>query len=476
MYQGKFNQAEATAEKVNKKKKRGMSKSGKVFLCCLLAFVLIFFIAITFVMGALQDWLVRFEASQPTTKAAEVFQEVFADPDWQEIYQLSGEQDTEYINKDTYAAYMAEATAGKTINYIETSAGLSGDKKFIVRANGLRFATFTLAKADPNAETPVWELVEVKLLFNRNDFLPETPPVVQTLEFSVVTLPGYTVTVNGNVLGEADIIRTVMTKAESYLPEGTHGYRLVEYGIYGLKEAPGVTVTDADGNAVELTFDDQTGVFSHDLDITEITDTERETVENAAIAYGEYMIGKNKGNLRKYFDSSTATYSTIVSNETWMQSYSSYRFGDAAVTEYYRYSDKLYSARIAIILYVTRGDGSVKEYDLDTTFFIQKQGDSWKVIEMTNVHVQEQLTDIRLTYMVDDEVLYTEMVAADTRSITTPEVPTVEGKTFAGWFTKTVDAEGNTKMSLAFAPNENNTVTLASDLEPMVVYAWYEEA
>jgi hypothetical protein len=188
------------------------------------------------------------------------------------------------------------------------------------------------------------------------------------------------------------------------------------------------------------------------------------------------MIGKNKGNLRKYFDSSKPTYSTITSNETWMQSYSSYRFGDAEVSEYYRYSSKLYSARIKMILYVTRGNGSVKEYDLDTTFFLEKQGDSWKVIEMTNVHVQEQMTDIRLTYMVDDKVLFTEMVASDSRSITTPEVPAVEGKTFAGWFTKTVDAEGNTKMSLAFAPNEDNKVSLSSELEPMVVYAWYEEA
>ena len=201
MYQGKFNQAEATAKRVTKKKKRGMSKNGKIFTCCLLAFVLIFVVALTFVMGALQDWLVRFEASQPTSKAAEVFQQVFADPDWEQIYELSGETDTEYVNKTAYTAYMDKLTEGKTINYIETSAGLSGDKKFIVRANGIRFATFTLAKADPNAEIPVWELTDVELLFNRKDLAPE-PPMVQTMNFSVVTIPGYTVTVNGKVLAD----------------------------------------------------------------------------------------------------------------------------------------------------------------------------------------------------------------------------------------------------------------------------------
>ena len=475
MYQGKFNQAEATAKRVTKKKKRGMSKNGKIFTCCLLAFVLIFVVALTFVMGALQDWLVRFEASQPTSKAAEVFQQVFADPDWEQIYELSGETDTEYVNKTAYAAYMDKLTEGKTINYIETSAGLSGDKKFIVRANGIRFATFTLAKADPNAEIPVWELTDVELLINRKDLAPE-PPMVQTMNFSVVTIPGYTVTVNGKVLADTDIIRTVTTKAETYLPEDVHGYRLVEYGIYGVDEAPGVTVTDPDGNEVELSFDDQTGIFSHEITTAEIGEAEQTAMVNAATAYCEYMIGKNKGNLRKYFDSNKETYSTIIKNETWMQSYASYKVGEATVTEYYRYADKLFSARISLTLRVTRKDSSVKEYPLDTTFFVEKQGDSWKVIEMTNVAVQEQMTDVRLTYMLDNEVVHTEMVAADSRSITTPEAPAVEGKTFLGWFTKSVDAEGNTTMSLAFAPNENNTVTLGADLEPMVVYAWYEEA
>ncbi len=473
MYQGKFNQAEAA---VATQKKRDKRKSGKIFACCLLGFVLLFVIALAVVMGALQKWLIRFEASQPTSKASEVFQQVFENPNWEEIYQLSGEEDTEYINETTYAAYMDTLTEGKTINYIETSAGLSGDKKFIVRANGTRIATFTLGKVDPNAEVPVWELKKVELLFDRNDFVPEKPPVVQTMTFSVVTVPGYTVNVNGEALTEADIIRTVTTKAETYLPEGVHGYRLVEYGIYGLEEAPGVTVTDADGNAVELTFDDQTGVFSHDLDITQITDAEHQTMLKAAVAYGEYMIGKNRGNLRKYFDSGKPAYATICGVEIFMQDYTGYRFGEETVSEYYRYSDTLYSARIKVILYVTRKNGSVKEYDLDTTFFVEKQSDGWKVIDMTNINVQEQITNVRLTYMVDDELLHTEMVAADSRLITTPDVPAVEGKTFAGWFTKTVDAEGNTKMSLAFAPSENNTVTLSPDLEPMVVYAWYEEA
>lgn len=475
MYQGKFDQAETTAEKV-RRKKRGMSKSGKIFCCCLLSFVLIFIIAVACVMGALQNWLIRFEASQPTSKASEVFHQIFENPNWQEIYELSGEEDTEYVNKAAYAAYMDELTEGKTINYIETSAGLSGDKKFIVRANGTRIATFTLAKVDPNAETPVWELTKVELLFNRKDFVPEKPPVVQTMKFSVITIPGYTVTVNGNPLTETDIIRTVTTKAESYLPEGVHGYRTVEYGIYGLTEVPEVTVTDAAGKQITLTYEEKSGVFTHTFDTTEITDAEHQTMLKAAVAYGEFMIGKNRGNLRKYFDSSKPSYATISGVEIFMQDYTGYRFGEEEVTEYYRYSDDLYSARIKVILYVTRKNGTVKEYDLDTTFFMEKQGDSWKVIEMSNVHMQEQITNIRLTYMMDDQLLHTEMVASDTRSITTPEVPAVEGKTFAGWFTKTVDAEGNTKMSLAFAPNETNTVALSSDLEPMVVYAWYEEA
>ena len=83
---------------------------------------------------------------------------------------------------------------------------------------------------------------------------------------------------------------------------------------------------------------------------------------------------------------------------------------------------------------------------------------------------------MRLTYKDGDKLLHTEMVNADTNTVTPPEVAVPAGKVFSGWFTETADEKGNKTMTLAFPPSENSTVTLPSDnvLKPMVLYALFE--
>jgi hypothetical protein len=110
----------------------------------MLAIVLIFIIAMAFAMNALKEWLVSFEASQPTAKCDQVFAELFHEPDWEQLYNLAGEQDSHGVNAQSFASYMEEKIGDTKLTCIETSAGLSGDKKFIVRCGTEKVATFTL--------------------------------------------------------------------------------------------------------------------------------------------------------------------------------------------------------------------------------------------------------------------------------------------------------------------------------------------
>ena len=95
---------------------------------------------------------------------------------------------------------------------------------------------------------------------------------------------------------------------------------------------------------------------------------------------------------------------------------------------------------------------------------------------MTNSNPQETVTSVRLTYLSEDQVIHTEMVDAETNALTLPEVTAPEGKTFAGWFTQTVNENGGTTMELVFEPSESGSVRLPSDtvLEPMTLYALYQ--
>ena len=109
--------------------------------------------------------------------------------------------------------------------------------------------------------------------------------------------------------------------------------------------------------------------------------------------------------------------------------------------------------------------------------FLQKDKDGkWLVNNMTNVNIHEILTQVRLTWMQDGEVLASEMLDASTNFLTPPAVTAPEGKEFIGWFTETTDADGNVTLSLVFAPTESGTINLADSyvLEPMVLQARFE--
>lgn len=448
----------------NKHKRKQASGGTILFYSVYLLVILIFLIGMSLVLNALNDWLVRYEASQPKVKCQQVFSELFADPDWAALYEQAGAEDTVFENAETYADYMEKHT--ETLTYIETSAGLSGDKKYIVRAGSEKIATFTLTADNKDAEIPDWKLGTVELILDRK------------LDITVLASPDCTVTVNGIPADESFVRRTVATAAEHYLPEGVHGYRLQELYISGLLTEPVVAAYDKDGEAVDLIYDEQTRTYSQKTaDSTAISDSEKTAVLTAAETYCKFMIGAaSKTDLKTCFDAEAPIYSTIIKNETWMQGYSGYAFGEAAVTNYYRYSESLFSVRVSLTLNVTRGDGSIKPYDLNSTFFFSGKNGSYLVSEMTNVDVTEQTESVRLTYICDGDVLEALMVSAEAHSLTPPAVAAPEGKVFAGWFTETVDEKGNKTMSLAFLPDENGSVELPSDskLVPMTLYALFE--
>ena len=448
-----------------RRRKKRTTKGTYIFYGVYLSLILVFFIVIGIAMVALKNWLINFEAAQPKVKSQQVFEQLFSAPDWAEIYALANPDDSASESKNDYAAYMEELVGDDELTFIETSAGLSGDKKYIVCHGNQTVATFTLTAQDKDAEVPDWQLGTVEVYFSRS------------LSYKIITLPGHTVTVNGKTLDDSCIIRTVSTKAEDYLPEGTHGYRLQEFQITDLKSKPQVIVTDEQGQAVEMTYDEQTGTYSQVLaEAPTISAEEYDVVLAAAKAYSEYMIAGSYG-LTKYFDTGSQIYKTITGGMIIRQSYSSYKFETETISDYYRYSDDLFSAKINLVTKVTRKDGTVKEFEVDSTLIFEKSGGKWIVRDMVNVNIQEQVTMVRLTYKdSENNVLSSEFVDSQADRLTTPTVTVPEGQVFAGWFMESVDQNGNTTLTLKFRPDENGNVILGGnqDLESMVLVARFE--
>ena len=422
-----------------------------VFLLLLLAVFLFIRFAV------LRPWLVRFETSQPKYASQEVFAELFSPADWNKIYDLAGLEE----DRERFIRAMEEMTGEQTLTMVETSAGLSGDRRYIVKAGTDNLAVFTLVSEEQDKQVS-WKLGGLELLMGRN------PDVVL-----VRTLAGQRVLVDGAELGESCQVQTTETAAERYLPEGVHGRRTILWQSQGND----VTVLDENGSEVPLTLDTDSGCFIVEEPDEVPTREERDALIGAAEVYAMYMIrAANSAQLQKYFDSESAIYQTIRSSEIWIKTPSGHSFSNETVGEFCRYGEDMFSARVSMHMDVKRGNGTTKPYEVDSTLFFHRKNGAWRAFEMTNMDVQEELVHTRLVFMDGEKELGNMFVSSQDHSFTPPAVPDRPGEHFAGWAVRSREGN-NVTMTVQFQPGEDGTVTLSAgyELEPMTLYAVFEK-
>ena len=454
-----------------KKAKRGPRPGTVIFYTLYFLLILGFCGAVYYTYGLLHDWLVNFQAAQPTTKCEEVFQDLFADPDWAELYAGAGIQDTTYEGSDAFVAYMENKVGDTELTYMETSAGLSGNKKYYVKLNGENIGYFLLKGEEQTKDgIPHWELAGFELFYNRLE------------DVSVHKMAGHTVYVNGVALDDSFTVRSTYTVAEEYLPDDVIGLRTETQYISGFLVEPEITVLDENGQPQDVIYDAENDVYSAIPENTTggtISSEEENVVIKAGETYALYMIEKASADtLLKYYDKNSNVYQAITKMRMWMQNCNGYEFANQSVTDYYRYSDTLFSANVYMDLNVTRTNNTVKTYTVDTTLFFEYQKGSWKCIEMTNVDVLKQVNEVRITFMNENMELSSNLYATNIRQLPVPVISAPEGKVFDGWYRETLDASGNKTYDLVFAADPSGIVAIPDgyELEPMVLYALFADA
>ena len=461
-----------------KKKKKGPRLGGVIFYTLYFMFILVFFVATYIGLQWLQGWLSDYELAQPTVKSQQVFTQLFTDPDWDALYDAAGAKDSEYEGKEEYVAYMENKVGDTALTYMETSAGLSGDKKYVVRLGNEKVATFTLVDKNALGETtlenigelPDWQLGAVEVFFERPD------------SYLIQVMDGHTAYVNEIPLTDDHTIQIATTRAEEYLPAGTTGASICTKQVTGLMSLPTVTVFDKAGNQMEVTYDEATRTFTERTEANTITTDQEEVALSAAKAFCLWMIEEgNRADIAKYYDASSDVYGEIIrTTELWMQNHNGYRFENESVTNFASYNDTIFSVRVSMDLVVTRTDGSEKSYPYATSLFFHKtENGTWKVFDRTNVDVSEPVGKIRLTFMHQQTLLTSDFYNTDSKEIITPIItPAPEGQVFTGWATQTVNEEGDTVMSVVFEPDETGRVSIPDGtvLEPMILYAVFQDA
>lgn len=465
--------AKPVKEEQEAPKRRGPRLGGVIFYTLYFLFIFIFFVAVFFGLQWLQGWLVDYEAAQPTTKSEEVFHQLFDDPDWGALYEAAGIADTEYEGKDAFVSYMEDLVGDSELSYNLTSSGLSTDKKYFVNLDSKRLAYFTLHNANESTnqtDIPDWVLGEVGLFYERAEGC------------KIQTVDGHLPYVNGIPLTDDHIIQKSSLKEDDtgFLPAGAVTAKTSIYQISGLMAEPTITVLDANGTEREVVYDDAAGMYIEQTETIAISEEEKNVALAALKVYAEYQIKEaSSAEVGSYFDSTGSAYKSIMQTVlTWTKGNNGFSFDNDSVTNYCRYSDKMFSAYVTTELTIRLTDGGTTTKPINSTLLMEKQNGSWKVTKMTNMNIAEVVGKVRLTFMYEDQILQNDFVETDAETISTPRMSPPEGKIFSGWVKEVFDANGNKSLVLVFTTDENGDVTIPSGttLEPMVLYPYFEDA
>ncbi len=462
-------------------KKRGPRIGGVVFYSVYFLMIFVFFIGIFLTLNWLNGWLKDFEAAQPTVICQQVFDQLFANPDWARLYRQAGDPtgsgvnkyDTEFEGVDEYAAYMSAKAAGKQLEYVETSGGLSG-KKYIVRLDGEKVATFTLlGQTESLTDIPDWKLGEIELFFTRSQSI------------QIRKLENHQAQINGAFLDDnIYTIQRATTKADLSLP-AENQVRTTILKVDNLLAEPQLVVYDQTGMPIEVRYNADSGMYEEQIAAIAMTDAERTAVFGALEAYAGFMINASGSRtaLSKYFESGSQTYQDILKmgSELWMNTDKGHQFVNEEILGYTKHSDTLFSVRARLSMEVNNKDGTKREKPFNVTqsmYFTLKNG-SWLCSEMTNEDLTAPVGEVRLTFCdASGTQLSSSFYSTSTESLTAPVVQVPDGMVFSGWSRIDVAPDGTKTWNVMFQADEAGNISLPAGytLEPMTLYPLFEKA
>lgn len=463
----KVNSPEKSAEKQGKKKERTQIS---LFSCFVSIVLILAFVAGMFCLHEwVNNWLVSYDAAQPHVKSDEVFQQYFADPDWSALYDMSGIEGTVFEDKDTFLNAITEKVGESTLTYAETSTSIDRSHRYIVKLGNERIGYFTLVdNAEEDAAFPDWQTGEVGLFATYSGQI-----LIQTGKEN-------TVFVNGVELDESYVVRKSEPMAGNYLPEGVNAPIVFVYQVDDLMYEPQIAVTDETGTEVTVSYDDDAGMYIQQQEAPEIGSVEKKAAIKACELYARYLIGgATTTELARGFVADSQAYNAITAMSLWMEESDGYGFVNEEVSEYVAYSDELFSAKVSLTLSVAPVDGETKDYNLSTTLFFRNTGDEWMAYAMTNDDIQALESEVRVSFISDDTVLFTNFYEEmGTTHLLAPVVTPPEGLVFTGWYREIADESGEVILTLAFTPDEDGNIDLPDGtiLEPMKLYAQFAEA
>ncbi len=356
---------------VNKEKKNGTAvkkifgnRTSLIFYAGLGVVIFAALIAIGRVNSYLEKYLTDFEMTRPKYTVENIFNEYFKNPDFDVLIHKAGCEVGDFENEEDLKQYFENSINGKSITHVYVAG--TDKTKVNVKADGVKFASFTIQKAPETSEYgfDIYELGEIKLHY--------------TLSSSVkIRIPfNYSVAVNGKLLGEEYKTKTGITddKRET-LPVGTYKLSYDEYEVRGLVNAPAVTVYDRKNNPVIPEYDEENGIYKVNFEYdTELQNTYEPFVLKAVENYAARIqnAGVTMNTIKTYFEYGTETYNRIKNNPgNFVWDYDSYHFENEKTGDFYAYDENTFSCSVKMTQVMCKRGAKDYREDINVTLYLR---------------------------------------------------------------------------------------------------------
>ncbi len=333
-YKNNGDDGQILIEKKKTKRKRRKQKDGArfaiiIFYAGIAAFIVAVIIGVALLKDEVTKYLYDYESNLPQYTVDSIFNEYFADPDFNKLLDMAGYEENDFSEKEDIVSYLDAKVEGKEIKYVYVAG--TDRKKVNVRADGEKIASFTIETDDYPSEYGFdrYKLGEIKLFY-------------QATESVTVTVPfNCTVEINGVLLTEDHIVQKDITDDNrTEIPEGTYKFSYTKYKVKNLLTEPDVVVKDVSGKEVEAEYNEEKNEYSVSFKYDDTLKVQYEDyVLKAMKLYACRMQNDASfSDCKGYFEPDTPLYEQIRANPgSFVWEHDGYSFEDEWTGEYYMY-------------------------------------------------------------------------------------------------------------------------------------------
>ena len=301
-----------------------------------------------------------YETAQPV-HAAEVVADLFERGDYASLYAFDTSADETYGGDQAfYEQSMSQLTQGKAILWREAFSTNPDEKKYTVTLDGDKFASFTLV---PSGQTTahgnrLWQLgsvtTNVALQGTEEAEQAQIPVDSEGGTYATVTVPtGYSVTVDGQALTEANVVRSgIPVLPEDFLPSGVEGPTMTEYGFYAGEE-PAIAVADETGAAVEAQPDGERAWRCAPKEDVELREQYADAIVKLGARIAKYTVDDLSRDRIGIAPDSPAEAILKKFNSSWAPSHKSTSVLNPQVSEFYVLSDNCFTCHVTFDFVLT---------------------------------------------------------------------------------------------------------------------------